>query len=353
MQWKGNGLCLYPTTKPLPHRPMTNMQLVLDLEENPWKQIIRTSYVDLLKHHFTTEAPIHGISLCGATALFENMVKAAFPYSKGTCFENNPLTFEEAQSNLPDGYEVKLEHYAGLDSNPVKSDWRWSDYCGAPIWGNQDLLYADEEKCYAVTYFIGGRGLKNGREAIIDLMLDLGSKQSRAEWLQEVKRCGEANDKNVIKSIVRHMTCQKDSTYFPHSIFLYHGGSNEKSPMVTLFFVQNEKYEVEKRKWSWKKPFGYDGINFINLIDVKHGKISLNEAMAEFNISIGKEVKIKRKGMVKGSPKALKAGAKMKVTKEFKFKMEQAIKEGKSVKSIAALKAAYTRKINEIEKSLS
>lgn len=83
----------------------------------------------------------------------------------------------------------------------------------------------------------------------------------------------------------------------------------------------------------------------------KNGKAFIYDAdgpnkMSFFSFTLEKS----KKGLSKGTPKAKKAGAKRSATVAFQKKIKEAIDNDYSKQRIAGIKAAYTRKINQIEK---
>lgn len=269
---------------------MTTTTSVLDLESNSYKQVIRDSFIRILRTKFKPEDKIFGSSLCGATAIFENQVKKEFTNSIGFCAENNIHTMFEAKRNLPSGYEIKHGNWDEIIKDVESPEdcigsWAWEDYCCNPF-NDCGSIKASNENVYGITFCLNGRR-KGGKLGIIsEFTADEENFVLKEDVVDEDSNTWNIDAKDVKNEWLVKAVLYMNSNWWnviPHSIFLYNGGKNSQTPMVTFLFLNEKKYQYSDNYFDCEKPLGFDGIHFINLIDVQKGKSTMEEQLKGFN----------------------------------------------------------------------
>lgn len=344
---------------------MTQFNSVLDLENNKYKEIPREIFLAILKFKFNRYREIFGVSLCGATANFEKRVKIAFPNSKGVCAEINPKTYRSALKSVPKNYKVFLDEYDDVlemsyANSPV---WSWEDYCCAPT----DCFASNgiPTTVFGITFCLTGRAIGGKRGIFNRATSDLDEKSVYSDLLEYANNSDDKpSDEALIQAIVHEYTRNPNANHIPHSVILYHGGRNEKTPMVTIIFVKDDEHLKSGLKFNGNIVCGYEKTAFVDLIKVKKGEISIDNALEHVNTKLqsyavnGKSVisastkqnkgKTSMKGFKKGSPTAIKAGQKAKVSRKYNALIKEANEQGKT-RTASAYKAHKTMALREIE----
>jgi hypothetical protein len=262
---------------------------VIGFETNPYKQTCRNILKDIIVSELGHQETITGVSLCGASAEFENQVVKALPNSFIYCVENNKQTAKIAAKNIPKQAKLVVENWDSMindeDIETTPIDWMWADFCCNPTFANCRLVKEDLSsfgaKVYAVTFDLGCRGIKGGSN---HAALNLLNNCNIIDFSRELLRIRSNKEKTVslIKCIIRYLaTKEKDwllkneYNYMPHTVIYYGGGKNKDNPcvpMLTMIYCLNDKYKITNQRWSWKREAGYEVTKFINLFDVKNNK---------------------------------------------------------------------------------
>ena len=285
---------------------MTTTKQVIGFESNPYKQINRDILTEILQEKIGNLPSTIGASLCGASAEFEKQFTQTMPNSKVFCIEHNKETAAKAQNFLPPQCMMVVGDWKKtINQLTLKNqlDWMWADFCCNPTEKNVQIAINDirdrHPKVYAVTFDLGCRGIAGGANAAQEnLSTALYSGRWGYYW-SEAQNCmalgRRPNDKSkaaykaakrgtegLIQMVIKAIGVE--TNYIPHTVVYYGGGKNKENPsvpMLTMIYCQDDQYKIGKKHWSWSRPFGYEGIKFVNLFKVKKGQTTLEQAMNE------------------------------------------------------------------------
>jgi hypothetical protein len=165
-------------------------------------------------------------------------------------------------------------------------NWAWADTCDNPTLQNVYNRFVEIQhvcrhsfqnnfKIFSVTFDLRCRGIVGGQKEAIKKLVSNISKIKSSQYDLSIEH-SENKSIALIKAIAQYLGKS------PHSIIYYHGGKNNRTPMVTIIY----NCDFRKQNFSWKQKGGYKDTHFIDLTKVKKGLSSFEIETHSFKQSL-------------------------------------------------------------------